>query len=429
LIRYLAGTRTICSTTAEGVILRHSVAVEGGHDELLMLPGSDLADLEGSTDEGVKLDRRSKYRGELHWHSGTKPHKLPVELLMPGRQDEVPTLPPLTTVSAKLLSSLHECGRSAARDNGRLALSRIQVQGKAGRVIGTDGKVALLCRGFKFEFPDSILVPALPVFGSKPLGRVTEVKIGKTASHLVVVAEPWSVWLPLASECRYPDVADVIPKRPPTTVMFDEHEVVELLKVLPTLPGNDEDCRPVTVDANTSVTIRARGSATPQPKELSLTRSSATGEPACAAVDRRWLARGLSLGCLALKLTPDKPVVLEGNDFTFVAAPLDSALIVEAEIGTEKSTREMVPTTTIGPIEPERNKPMDPAKMNGHTPARGDPEDPLFAAEELRDALAVATKKAERLVSALKVGKKEKRVLASVFAGLKQLGLDSGGSR
>ena len=70
---------------------------------------------------------------------------------------------------------------------------------------------------------------------------------------------------------------------------------------------------------------------------------------------------------------------------------------------------------------------MKPTETNGHTPPRGDPPDTMLAAEELRDALADATTKAARLVAALKTGRKEKRVLASVLANLKQLGLDTGG--
>ena len=66
---------------------------------------------------------------------------------------------------------------------------------------------------------------------------------------------------------------------------------------------------------------------------------------------------------------------------------------------------------------------MKATETNGHTPPRGDPPDPLLAAEELRDALADAATKAARLVAALKAGRKEKRVLATVFAGLKQLNL------
>jgi hypothetical protein len=66
-------------------------------------------------------------------------------------------------------------------------------------------------------------------------------------------------------------------------------------------------------------------------------------------------------------------------------------------------------------------------ETNGYTPPRGDPTDPLVAAEELRDSLADATNKAARLVAMLKAGRKEKKVLTSILANLKQLGLDTGG--
>lgn len=70
---------------------------------------------------------------------------------------------------------------------------------------------------------------------------------------------------------------------------------------------------------------------------------------------------------------------------------------------------------------------MPPPDTNGHTPPRGDPPDPLFAAEELRDALADATSKAARLVAALRQSKKEKKALSAVLTNLKQLNLGAGG--
>ena len=69
---------------------------------------------------------------------------------------------------------------------------------------------------------------------------------------------------------------------------------------------------------------------------------------------------------------------------------------------------------------------MEPHKMNGHTPARGDPPDPLEIAEELRTALADAATKAAKLVAALRHTKKEKKALSSVLANLKQLNLGGG---
>ena len=66
-----------------------------------------------------------------------------------------------------------------------------------------------------------------------------------------------------------------------------------------------------------------------------------------------------------------------------------------------------------------------PQPEANHAAPRGDPADPLIAAEELRDALADAATKAARLVVALKAARKEKKVLAGVYAGLKQLNLDT----
>jgi len=348
-------------------------------------------------------------------------------LILPGKQHEIPAHPELLPVSAKLLAALHECGRSAARENGRFALSRVQLQGKTGRVVGTDGKIALLATGFKFPFRDDVLVPALPVFGSKPLARADDVRLGRTATHLVIAAGPWMFSLPVETKAKYPDVASVIPSHAPTTAGIDATDAVELLKVLTALPGADDENRPVTLDASGTVKVRARDPATCEVKEVTLIRSPTSGPPMQLALDRRLLARGLSLGCHTLKLTPDKPFVAEGEGFTLVVAPLDPALIVESTTNARTISTD-APTTTHQPIpiSQQRNE-MPPPETNGHTPPRGDP-DPLFAAEELRDSLADATAKASRLVAALKAGRREKKVLASVFANLKQLGLNSGGS-
>ena len=72
---------------------------------------------------------------------------------------------------------------------------------------------------------------------------------------------------------------------------------------------------------------------------------------------------------------------------------------------------------------------MKPHEQNGHAP-NGRPEptqsespDLLAEAEALRGALADAVARAARLVTALKNARKEKKVLSTVWAGLKQLNL------
>jgi hypothetical protein len=417
------GVRTVAATTSDGVTLTHTSLAPEEADDCVVMPSAILAEVEAATDEVVALDRTSKLQGAVKWSGGAGPRRESVELVLPGKQHQIPTPPKLAPVTPKLPTALHECGRTAAKESGRYALSKLQLQGKAGRVVGTDGKVALLWRGFDFPFTESVLVPALPVFGAKPLARITEVRIGRTVTHLVVVVGPWSVWLPTDMKAKYPEVAGVTPRHAPTTVTIDESDAAALLPALPGLPGGDHELRPVTLDADGAVHVR--GENVGGVHDVPLVRSSATGPAVRVALDRRVLARALSLGCCTWKLTPNKPVGAEGGDITLLAAQLEPALIAPPSTCASASPS---PDPTESPPIPERSDPVKQPEPNGH-PAREELPDPLALAEELRDALATAAARAARLVGVLRLSKKEKKALSVVLSGLKQLNLGNGDHR
>jgi hypothetical protein len=414
VVRVRAGVRTLAATTAAGVTLTHVTPAPDEPDDVAVVPAVVLAEAEGNADGAVALDRGPTLRGVVRWNCGTGPRVFPVDLVLPGRQHEVPDPPPATPVAADLLAALHACGRTAATESGRYALSRVQLRRRHGLVVGTDGKVALLWAGFTFPFADDVLVPALPVFGAKPLARSTPVGLGRTATHLVVAAGPWAVWLPADAGAKYPDVAGVVPQDAAATVRIDPADAAALLPVLPGLPGGDRDVRPVTLDAGRDVRVRGRageGERAGETRDVVLERSTHSGAPVRVALDRRVLARALTLECRTVRLTPDRPVVFEGGGRTLVAAPLDPDLI--ALPGREPP----IPRTRS-----ERSSPVKP-ELNGPAPPRGDPPEPLDLAEDLRAALAAAAGLAARLVSALRQGKKEKKVLSALMTNLKQLNL------
>ena len=424
VIRFANGTRTIACTTGDGVILTHVAPIDE-RDDLLVLPADFLAKVEGGTDEGVQLDRQPKWRGVLHWHVGTMPRTLPVALLPPSSHHDFPQPPDFTPVSAKVLDALHECGRTAARKSGRYTLSKVQVRGRAGQVVGTDGKAALQYGGFTLPFTDDVLVPAVPVFGLKFVTR-GDVRIGRTSTHLVLAAGVWAVWLPTDTTGRYPDVAAILPRNPPTTVTIDERDAVALLLVLSGLPGEDDENRPVTLDADRTLTVRGRDDGTREMREVSLPRSTVSGPAVRMALDRRMLARLLLLRCFILKLTPDKPAVAEGDGIVFVALGLDPTLVAPPAETPRARMTALVPLPKPQPTPHERSQPVPIPETNGHA-LRGDLADPLPLAEELRAALADAATKAARLVTALRQSKKEKKALSAVLTNLKQLNLGIGG--
>ena len=133
----------------------------------LVVSAKVLEEAEGTTDDVVEIRDEGKLKGTAWWPVGDGIRSDPIELILPGKHHS-PLPRPAQTVpmSAQFQVALHECGRCAARDDGRFALSKVQLRGKAGRIAGTDGQAAILFDGFTFPFPDDLLVPAVPLFGS-----------------------------------------------------------------------------------------------------------------------------------------------------------------------------------------------------------------------------------------------------------------------
>jgi hypothetical protein len=227
------------------------------------------------------------------------------------------------------------------------------------------------------------------------------------------------VYLPVDAAGRYPDVAGVVPRGAPTVAGLDDRDAAELAGRLPALPGADADDRPVTLDLDGGVAVRAKDDATGRVESVRLERSPSAGPPARVVLDRRALARALALGCVTVRVAPGQPVVFEGDRRTLVTVALDPALAVAADAAD---------VTTTDTNSPERRPAVRP-ETNGHTPSgRPDPPaadspDPLAAAEELRLALADALGQAGRLVAALKSRKREQKALTQVWSSLKALRL------
>jgi len=413
-VRVCDGVRTLDAVVPSGVRLTHTTPAPGAPDARLLFPLELLTACAGASDEPVVLEAQSKTRATAHWSDTTGTRVVPVELLLPGKQHDLPELPVPAPVKAELLVALHECGRTTARDDGRFALSHVQVRGSTGTVIGTDGRTALLWSGFELPFADAVLVPALTVFGAKPLASSTDVRVGRGAGHLVVSAGPWAVWLPTDTKAKYPDVPAVVPRRTPTALELDPRDAAELTAALPHLPCAEHESRPVTLAVSSDARARVRAASDGTVKSVALGRSVARGSAVQIALDRRAVLRALALGCRTVRLVAhDKPVTFSAPNQTFVVAALSAELVVP-----DTAELDIAPKP-----QPERSTVVKPDPA---APARGDPPnapDPLDLAESLRVALTEAAASAAKLVAALRHSKREKKALATVLTGLKQLNL------
>ena len=418
------GGRLTLAAAFDGVVLAVEAEVAGAADETVLVP-LDLLD-EVDADASVEIDGAA---GTARWAGRGGPRTAAFAPVLPGKHHDLPPSPrSFGPVPPTFLAALHACGavRKTGTDAARFALSRIQVRGEAGQVVATDGHQALIWGGFAFPFQADRLVPAVPVFGVKELAAQADVRVGATDAHLVVRAGPWAVWLAIDPHARFPDVAGAVPRTGGTIAGLDERDAAELLAALPGLPGGGADTdHAVTLDLDVGVVVRGRDDATGAVGDIRLSRSPTAGPPARVAVDRRALARAVSLGCVTLRVVPGKPLAAEGAGRTFVAVALDSGRVIPRATETALARTE----------PPKRSTAMRPHETNGHgppprpDPAGGgaDPPDPLIEAEALRTALAEAATRAARLVQALKHFRRQRRVLETAWAGLQSLGLGPAG--
>src|SRR5581483_1035698 len=94
------------------------------------------------------------------------------------------------------------------------------------------------------------------------LPRDRPLSLGKTGTHVVLRLGPWTLFLEIQAEARFPEVARVLPEArdAATHLRLDPEDARFLGSALDRLPGADELNAPATVDLNGQVAVRARSS-------------------------------------------------------------------------------------------------------------------------------------------------------------------------
>ena len=427
-VRIAAGADEVTLAVHYGsvVVGRRCPAVSGAGAEFVV-PLTDLRALDGRGDGPIELTRTAPDVVAARWTDEAGPHETALPLLLGSPLVRPAESKKLWPVRPDLPTAFHEAGKTAARESpGRYATDHVQVRGRAGQVIATDGKQSLTLGGFVFPFADDLLVPAVPVFGSKDLGREPAVSVGLTKDWLFLILGSWRAWLRINRAGRFPDVAGAIPKGVTARVTFADAAADRLMADLPRLPGTDDDFRPVTLDLDAeSVTVRSRDDESQRTAELRLRDSTGTGPPTRLVLNRRHFGRALSVGCRELIVSaPGKPLVLRGSDRVYLTVPLDPTAAVLPAEPVERSVLPRSPELDRRPTMPARD--VSPVEKNGRADPPSPPADgfdPLAEAEELKAALTEAAGRAARLVAVLKTYKRERRSLQAAWSSLRALNL------
>jgi hypothetical protein len=295
------------SSQYEGLAVRYTQ--RGRHrGDILTVPGHVLEVFAGEGKGLVRLQRTREDRGLATWDANGRAHEQ--EFASPDADGlgAFPECPEdiLQPVEDHFLSAFHDATSCVGSINYRFAVTLIQLRGD-GTIVSTDSRQLLWQEGFPFPWDEDVLVPPARVFGSRVF-QGKPVAVGRTATHVVVRCDDWTVALPIGVGLKFPNAEDIITNPPTNSTRWHvpSDEAAFLIQHLPRMPFA-EDCPAVTIDLSRPVRLRSRDEDSGRGMELVLQRSAVAGPPVQINNDPRLLLRALKLGFRTFDLVP-------GND-------------------------------------------------------------------------------------------------------------------
>ena len=476
VLRRACGSRgpgpAVCFTVAAGTL----TAKASGHDiavaysepcdapaETLWLPFSFLDDCAGKRDDPVHVEATGKGRATAQWRDGSVPQIVQYDSPAPPDADTFPALPEdFVSNPPGLLDAFVAAADTCDPDATRYSLGCIRFRGQDGSLAATDGRQLLIQRGFQFPWGEDILVPRSKVFASAELPRDQPVRVGKTGNWVAIGIGCWVIYLAVNTEGRFPKVEDIVPSADAATARcsFSEADAAFLVESLPRLPCDDESHRPVTLDLNSQVVIRAKPSESDRSTEVVLNGSSFTGDPIRLNTNRDFLRRAMLLGLRELAVTDAKSAVLSHDatrDYVWMTLDHESAIAPADDAIRIESPQAEASSSTSSPPKPKTERIIKPVSEsntngNGHAPSNGQVTNNGHAkangraklngdarngtgrkaghqdiaalieqAEKLRTALHDLTHQANGVVKALKQHRRQSRAIQTTLASIRQL--------
>jgi hypothetical protein len=393
-----------------------------------------LAQVEGRTDEPATLEEVAPGRGRATWSDGGVPQSVEFDTADPTKLPELPRVPSrLSAVPDSFLAALGEASRVAARESTRFAVCHVQIRGKTGQVIATDGRQMLIQGGFQLPWEDNVLVPRLPLLDLPGVSLSGPAGLARAGDHLILRVGDWAFWLALDTTGRFPDVEGATPReRGGARLFLNPQDAAFLAATLPKLPGRDDENAPVTIEFATPPAVRARSSQDGPTTEVILARSDTGGASLRVATNREYLLRAAQLGMVTIQAyRPDVPLVATAADRTYVGMGLDKSAVISPGKDVQRliSAEDVSPPPADIPTQRRRTL-MPPPPGNGHSSDDRTPPESnsgfgdLFAeAEALRNLLSDASARAARLVAALKQQRRQAKAVRDAVVSPRQFDL------
>ena len=451
-------------STADGLVFKskyNDVAIEykvpGEYPaESVAVPIDLLRTVEGSKDDPVQIQQSSKRMVEARWNDGAIPQIGHFDA--DGAGNSLKGFPATPTEwlenEPRLLVALRDVAEIVNPYPTRFATNMIQLRNETGSLGATDGHHLLLQRGFRLPCQDELLFPANKVFAAKELPADQPVFIGRTEDWVSIQIGPWTFHFMIDKVGRYPKLSDQVRVAETATskLRVSDADATFLAQTLDRLPCHEDEFRPITVDLNGQVCIRAKPKDDDQVTEVVLSSSSLEGPATAINTDRRYLALALRMGfrevlifekgrpvqCqdehrsyVWMPLSPDG-IIKPAKDMIRIESPLQDAQPVNQHLKQQRTTSTMprkkasdygvVPANgTNGHSNGHAAEPSNGATNGADNGDHAHEVSLIDQAEAVRTSLREAVDKVSDLIGSLKKQRKQSRLVQSTLSSLRQL--------
>ncbi|HVX09949.1 MAG TPA: hypothetical protein VHC22_01990 [Pirellulales bacterium] len=412
--------------------------------ETIWVPAEFLYDCEGTMAEPVSLETLPDGHVKVEFRDKNIPQLIRYDAVAEtDRESGFPVLPSeLSDNEPGLLPALVAAAETADAESSRYALGNMQISGPSGIVEATDGRQFLRQGGFSFPWKSNVLVPASKFFTFAGLATNQTVEVGKSDNWAVFRVASWTIWLPIDIAGRYPTTADLVPSIAATksSCRLSASDADFLARSIDALPGDQGTANSVTLDLNGHVTVRSKASDQPEPTEIILTSSTASGEPIRIGVPRHYLTRAVRLGLRDFHFYGEEVPALcrdERRSYVWAAVsngvvqPSPNAIRIESQAEAAVASAS-APTIThkeapVSTTKPETSSPTEAtpsARKRRRIPAEGQTVSnlsPIEQAKAIRATLRQALVQNSEIIRALTRQQRQARLVASTLDSLKQL--------
>ena len=349
----------------EYAILYHHPDVRG--KGVFAFPASVLGLMEGRTADPVEISLQRPDLAQARWTDRGTPRSVEIPLLEPGLVAIPPELPrEFTPLPMHFMPALYEASRTAATQDTKYIVTKVQLRGKSGTIVSTDTRQLLVQGGYEFPFKEDLLLPKCEVFGLQPLHTYEDVGIGRTETHVAIRIGPWTFVFTLAKEGRYPDTTQIIPRSSRTAAYFRLHpnDAQRFLdNLVRRIKGPAAKEHAVTLDLIDSPCLRFEIDG--RVIEIALSESEVKGEPVRMVLNLAQFLRAIELRFLEFEIQhPDKPIVAREGEriYMSMSMPAHAAILPQSDVDRPSAAESSAPaireTRPIATAEEEALAPI-----------------------------------------------------------------------